>query len=74
MAMAMAVRAWEERARRALLMARRTRDSDAAKRRPTVVDQLKIYNDNMLSSFFAGKNANRLAVQRAALRQRRWGR
>jgi hypothetical protein len=37
------------------------------------VDQIKLYNDNQLSTFLAGKSAARLAQQRAALRQRRWG-
>lgn len=73
MALALAVRCWEERARRPLLQMRRTRDADLARRRVSIVDQIKLYNDNQLNTFLAGKNAARLAAQRAAMRQRRWG-
>jgi hypothetical protein len=69
----MGVRCWEERARRNLMQIRRTREADIARRRVSMVDQIKLYNDNQLSTFLAGKSAARLAQQRAALRQRRWG-
>jgi hypothetical protein len=71
--LAMGVRCWEERARRNLMQIRRTREADIARRRVSMVDQIKLYNDNQLSTFLAGKSAARLAQQRAALRQRRWG-
>lgn len=68
-AMAMAVRAWEERARRQLLAVKRTREADLARRRLDVRDQIMMFNNNMLSTYLAGRSAGRRQSFNASRRQ-----
>ena len=66
MSLAMGVRCWDERARRSLVTARRTRDAEEAKRRVSIRDQVQMYNQNQFEVFLAGKGrARRLQAQAA---------
>jgi hypothetical protein len=65
-ALAMAARSWEDYSRRLLMQMRRTRDSEAAKRRMTVTDMVQTYNTNQFGVFLAGRSSGRQAQLRAA--------
>lgn len=66
MAMAMAVRCWEERARRGLVSARRTRASEETRRSLTIRDQVCMFNQNQFDAFLTGKSvARRRAITQA---------
>lgn len=67
--LAMAVRHWEENARRALIQAKRTRAFEEAARRMTIKDQVTLYNQNQLDSFISGQVASRRRMMAAARRQ-----
>lgn len=67
-AAAMAVRCWEERVRKTLINTRRTRAFEEAKKRMTVRDQVKMFGESQLQSFFKAKTGARL--QQAALSRR----
>lgn len=74
-ALAMAVRYWDERIRRGLISARRSRDSEAKKERVTMKDQVQMFHSHQIEQFFVQKVRNRqmeaLAVSRGAWRGRR---
>ena len=69
MSIAMGVRCWEERARRGLINAKRTRSSEEAKRRLTIVDQVQMYNQGQFEQFLAGKTATRRQAALASIRR-----
>jgi hypothetical protein len=71
MALAMGIRCWEERARKALSAQKMTREADMAKRRLTIIDQSKLFHANMLSSVFAQKRVVR-SRDAALLRRMQW--
>lgn len=75
LALAFGIRCWEERVRKGLMALRRTRESEAARRRLNVKDQLASFNTNMLESFFSVKRAVKARenrqMSRAAWRGRR---
>lgn len=69
LALAFAVHLWEEKARKNLVVQRRTREADAARRRSTTVDLVRLYNQNMMDSFYRSKTVARAAERQFALRQ-----
>ena len=73
-ALAMMIRAWEEKLRRGLISQNRTKEADVARRRMNIVDQFQLFNRYRLSEMFKRKDALRqadvFAAQRAALHQR----
>lgn len=69
MSLAMGVRCWDERARRGLISARRTRDAEEAKRRVSIRDQVSMYNQSQFEVFLAGKGRARRLQAQAASRQ-----
>jgi hypothetical protein len=69
MALAMAVRAWEEKIRRGLIGQNRTREADIARRRMSLADQFQIHNAYRLQEFFTRKDAGRRANLYEAARQ-----
>jgi len=71
MAMAMAVRCWEQRVRKTLINMSRTRAFERAKRNLTIKDQVALYGQNQLQSFFKAKAGARLRLQ-ALLRRQSW--
>jgi hypothetical protein len=74
MALAMMVRAWEEKIRRGLIAQNRTKEADVARRRMNVVDQMQLHNRYRITEFFARKSAVRrdahYDAQRRALHTR----
>lgn len=69
-ALALMVRAWEEKIRRGLIAQHRTRENDVARRRMSIVDQFQLHNSYRLQEFFAQKSGIRreaatVAAQRA---------
>jgi hypothetical protein len=74
-AMAMAVHYWNTKIRRNLIVQKRTRDAEAAKKLKSIVDQTALFHANMLSSFMGQKAKGRLDQQRLAAKQAwRYGR
>jgi hypothetical protein len=74
LALAFAIRCWEERVRRTMIGQRKTREREAAKKRMTITDQISMYNNAQLDQFFAVKQRNRARAladaKRAAWRGR----
>ena len=74
-ATAMAIKAWEQHERAALVSRGFTREVVVARRRMSVKDQMSMFTNYQLSAFFATKSKERramlLAARREALRQRR---
>lgn len=63
-AIALAVHNWEERARRELMRNKRTREAEVARKRLSLVDQVKLFHTNQLGAFFDRKRVARVAEQR----------
>ena len=57
-----------------LMAANRTRESEAARQRVTIADQVRLYQQNQLLSFFASKGRARVAAQREQMRKNWRGR
>ena len=75
LAMAMAVQYWSTKIRRNLIVQKRTREAEAAKKMKSIVDQTALFNANMLSAFMGQKAKGRLDQQRLAAKQAwRYGR
>ena len=62
MAAAMMIRAWEEKVRRSLIAQNRTKETDIARRRMNVVDQMQLMNRYRLQEFFHRKDDIRRSV------------
>ena len=71
LAASFAINCWETGPRRILMAANRTRESEAARQRVTIADQVRLYQQNQLLSFFASKGRARVAAQREQMR-RNW--
>lgn len=59
LALALAARQWEEGPRRRLMAAKRTREVEVARRRMSVKDMVKSFNENQFGTFLAGRDALR---------------
>ena len=71
LAASFAVHCWETGPRRTLMAANRTRDSEAARKRLTIVDQVNLYQSNQLQHFFAQKRRVMMDTARE-LMKRSW--
>jgi hypothetical protein len=71
LAAAFAINCWETGPRRQLMAANRTRESEVARQRLTITDQVNLYQSNQLQYFFAAKRRVRLNAQ-AANTRRSW--
>jgi hypothetical protein len=71
LAAAFAINCWETGPRRILMAANRTRESEAARQRLTIVDQVNLYQSNQLQHFFDQKRRARVNLQRQHM-QRSW--
>jgi len=71
LAASFAVHCWETGPRRILMAANRTRESEAARKRLTITDQVNLYQANQLQHFFDQKRRARLNMQRE-LTKRSW--
>lgn len=67
--LALGVRAWDERARRPLINAKRTREFEQARRRLSIQDQFHMYNTNQFETFLSGQSTARRRALQAARRQ-----
>ncbi len=70
-ALALAVRCWEERARKMLMSFKRTRANEEAKKRLTIKDQISLFNSSQMESFFKAKAGQRRQEQ-AIMRRNAW--
>lgn len=66
LAMALAVHHWETRVRKNMIVQRRTREAEDAKRNKSVVDQVGMFNASMMQSMFRQKVSARIQAQRMA--------
>jgi hypothetical protein len=69
LAAAFAVHCWETGPRRTLMVANRTRESEAARQRLTITDQVNLFQSNQLQYFFASKRRARVDLQREQTRR-----
>lgn len=67
-AMALAVHCWEERIRKNLIVQKKTRDAEVARKRLSITDQVYLFQQNQLGSFFGRQRLNRLNQQRQLTR------
>jgi hypothetical protein len=75
LAMSMAVHYWNTKIRRQLIVQKRTRTAEAAKKLKSIVDQTALFNANMMSAFMGQKQKSRLDQQRLAMKNAwRYGR
>jgi hypothetical protein len=75
MAMAMATHYWDTKIRRNLIVQKRTRTAEAAKKQASIIDTTALFNQNMVASFMSGKKQNRLQAQQLAMKNAwRYGR
>ena len=74
-AAAMGAHYWDSKIRRNLIVQKRTREAEAAKKLKSIVDQTALFNANMMSAFMGQKAKGRLDQQRLAAKQAwRYGR
>jgi hypothetical protein len=69
--LALACRAWDDRARKPLISQNRTKKADQAKRSASIKDQYQLFSGNMLQDFLNTKKRARLR-QVAEIRRRSW--
>jgi len=69
--LAMLVVCWFERVRGRMMQARRTREFEYSKHNLSVVDRVKMFNQNQLDQFFAQKTVARRQAARAAIQNAR---
>ena len=75
LALALGVYYWETTIRKQMMVQRRTREAEAAKKRLSIVDQVQLFSQNQLQDFFAQKQKIRFQSAMTAARQRwRYGR
>lgn len=67
-AMALAVHYWETKIKRDLMLQKRTREAEAARARLTITDQVYLFQQNQLSTFFNQKRQQRVNAARAQQR------
>lgn len=70
MAAAFALHSWESGSRKQLVMQKRTREAEAARKRMSISDQVGLFNTNMLTGFFEQKRRVRVMQQKMAIQQR----
>jgi hypothetical protein len=71
----MAVYYWNTRIRRNLIVQKRTREAEAAKKLKSIIDQTALFNQNMMAGFMSSKQQSRVQMQRLAMRNTwRYGR
>ena len=73
-AMALAAHAWTDRIRNKMSSQNRTKAAEVAKTQRSIMDQIYLYNQSSLDTFFKNKQRTRIAAQRAASRQNWKGR
>ena len=75
MASALAAHYWDSKIRRNLIVQKRTRAAEAAKRQASIIDTTSLFNQNMMASFMSQKAQTRVQAQRLAMKNAwRYGR
>jgi hypothetical protein len=75
LAAALAVYYWESKIRKNLMSFKRTRETEARKKRLSIQDQVYLFQQNQLSAFFGNRARERAqAAQMAARNRWRYGR
>lgn len=75
LAMAMAIHYWSTKIRRNLIVQKRTRSAEAAKKQLSIIDTTQLFNQNMMSAFMGQKQQSRIQAQRLAMKNAwRYGR
>lgn len=69
LAAAFAINCWETGPKRLLMASNRTRETEVARQRLTITDQVNLYQQNQLQYFFARKMRARMTVQREQTRR-----
>jgi hypothetical protein len=69
LAAAFAINCWETGPKRLLMAASRTRETEVARQRLTITDQVNLYQQNQLQYFFSRKARDRMAGQREQTRR-----
>ena len=69
LAAAFAINCWETGPKRLLMAANRTRETEVARQRLTITDQVNLYQQNQLQYFFSRKARDRMAGQREQTRR-----
>lgn len=70
-AAALGTHCWEEKIRRALISAKRTRENESIKRHMTIQSKVELFNQNSLTIFFRTKQKERQS-ELALLQRRNW--
>jgi len=74
-AAAMGTHYWDSKIRRNLIVQKRTRSAEAAKRQASIIDTTSLFNQNMMASFMNQKAQTRVQAQRLAMKNAwRYGR
>lgn len=73
-AAALAAYYWDTKIKPGLIQQKRSRESEAAKKRLSIVDQVSLFQQNQLEAFFASKRARRGQMMRQQIRQNWRGR
>jgi len=74
-AAALAIHYWDQRIRRNLIVAKRTREAEKVRKHKSIVDQTSLFHQNMMSQFMGRQQQSRLQAQRLAMQQAwRYGR
>lgn len=68
LALAFGAHYWETHVRRGLITQKRTREAEAARKRLSIVDQVQLFQQNTLASFFEEKRKQRVAVSMQSAR------
>ena len=75
LAAALGVHYWELKIRRLLIVQKRTREAEKARKSGSIIDQVHVFNQNMMAAFMNGKKQTRMAQQRLAMKNAwRYGR
>lgn len=69
LAAAFAINCWETGPKRLLMASNRTRETEVARQRLTITDQVNLYQQNQLQYFFSRKARDRMAGQREQTRR-----
>lgn len=71
LAAALGVHCWEEKVRRGLIASKRSRESEEARRHLSILNQVELFNQNNLTSFFKIKQKARQS-ELALMQRRNW--
>jgi hypothetical protein len=75
LAMAMGTHYWDTKIRRNLIVQKRTRVAEIAKKQKSIIDTTALFNQNMMSAFMGQKQQTRVQAQRLAMKNTwRYGR